>query len=84
MPRNVNNDVAGTWWRAISRPTRVGIGALKDGMIDDYEVFDVTLDPGICHMMPSACIGIYESVTLAEEMGKDTGRYPIQSRRTRD
>jgi len=84
-PRNTNTMYAGTWWRAYkSTDTGKNWRLIKDGMIDDSDVFAVTLDPrNPDHVIASACSGIYESQNAGERWAKIQG-IPSQSRRTRD
>src|SRR2546423_1393100 len=61
-PRNLTTMYAGTWWRPY-KSTDAGHSwrLIKDGMIDDSDVFAVTLDPrNPEHIIASACSGIYE------------------------
>ncbi len=84
-PRNNNTIYAGTWWRAY-KTTDAGKNwrLIKNGMIDDSDVFSVTLDPrNPEHVIASACSGIYESQNGGEKWAKIQG-IPSQSRRTRD
>ena len=84
-PRNTSTMYAGTWWRAY-KTTDAGKNwrLIKDGMIDDSDVFAVTLDPrNPEHVIASACSGIYESQNGGEKWAKING-IPSQSRRTRD
>jgi photosystem II stability/assembly factor-like uncharacterized protein len=84
-PRNSETMYAGTWWRAY-KTTDAGKNwrLIKDGMIDDSDVFAVTLDPRDAnHIIASACSGIYESTNAGERWAKIQG-IPSQSRRTRD
>jgi photosystem II stability/assembly factor-like uncharacterized protein len=84
-PRNVNTMYAGTWWRAY-KTTDAGKNwrLIKDGMIDDSDVFAVNIDPrNADHIIASACSGIYESTNAGEKWAKIQG-IPSQSRRTRD
>jgi photosystem II stability/assembly factor-like uncharacterized protein len=84
-PRNNNTMYAGTWWRAY-KTTDAGKNwrLIKNGMIDDSDVFAVTLDPrNPEHIIASACSGIYESTNAGEKWAKIQG-IPSQSRRTRD
>jgi len=84
-PRNTDTIYAGTWWRAY-KTTDEGKNwkLIKDGMIDDSDVFAVTLDPrDPNHIIASACSGIYESKNAGERWAKIQG-IPSQSRRTRD
>jgi photosystem II stability/assembly factor-like uncharacterized protein len=84
-PRNSNTVYAGTWWRAYkSTDTGQSWRLIKDGMIDDSDVFAITLDPrNPDHIVASACSGIYESQTAGDKWAKIQG-IPSQSRRTRD
>lgn len=84
-PRNVSTMYAGTWWRAY-KTTDAGQNwrLIKDGMIDDSDVFAITVDPrNPEHIVASACSGIYESNNAGERWAKIQG-IPSQSRRTRD
>ncbi|MEO7660584.1 MAG: YCF48-related protein [Pyrinomonadaceae bacterium] len=84
-PRNNSTIYAGTWWRAF-KTTDAGKNwrLIKDGMIDDSDVFAVTLNPkNPEHVIASACSGIYESYNGGEKWSKING-IPSQSRRTRD
>ena len=83
-PRNTSTLYAGTWWRAYkSTDTGQNWRLIKDGMIDDSDVFAVTLDPrNPDHIVASACSGIYESQNAGEKWAKIQG-IPSQSRRTR-
>jgi photosystem II stability/assembly factor-like uncharacterized protein len=84
-PRNGSTIYAGTWWRPY-KTTDSGKNwrLIKDGMIDDSDVFTVTIDPrNNDHIISSACSGIYESVNGGEKWAKIQG-IPSQSRRTRD
>lgn len=84
-PRGTNTIYAGTWWRAY-KTSDAGKNwrLIKDGMIDDSDVFAVTLDPrNPDHVVASACSGIYESQNAGEKWAKIQG-IPSQSRRTRD
>jgi photosystem II stability/assembly factor-like uncharacterized protein len=84
-PNDTNIIYAGTWWRAY-KTTDGGQNwrLIKDGMIDDSDVFSVTIDPrDPNHIIASACSGIYESFNKGEKWAKIQG-IPSQSRRTRD
>lgn len=84
-PRSENTIYAGTWWRAY-KSTDAGKNwrLIRDGMIDDSDVFAVTLNPrNPDHVIASACSGIYESFNGGEKWAKING-IPSQSRRTRD
>lgn len=84
-PRDPKTIYAGTWWRAY-KTTDAGTNwrLIKDGMIDDSDVFAVTLDPrNPEHVVASACSGIYESMNGGNKWAKIQG-IPSQSRRTRD
>jgi photosystem II stability/assembly factor-like uncharacterized protein len=84
-PRNDSTIYAGTWWRAY-KTTDSGKSwrLIKDGMIDDSDVFAVTIDQkNPDHVVASACSGIYESFNKGEKWAKVNG-IPSQSRRTRD
>lgn len=84
-PRTIDTIYAGTWWR----PYKTTDGGknwrlIKEGMIDDSDVFAVTIDQkSPDHVVASACSGIYESFNQGERWAKIQG-IPSQSRRTRD
>jgi photosystem II stability/assembly factor-like uncharacterized protein len=84
-PENTNIIYAGTTWRAF-KTTDAGKNwhVIKDGMIDDSDVFAIDIDdkkPD--HVIASACSGIYESYNKGEKWTKIQG-IPSTSRRTRD
>jgi len=84
-PRNTSTIYAGTWWRAY-KTTDSGKNwrLIKDGMIDDSDVFAITINSrNPNHIISSACSGIYESGNAGEKWAKIQG-IPSQSRRTRD
>ncbi|HXH69689.1 MAG TPA: YCF48-related protein [Pyrinomonadaceae bacterium] len=84
-PRNADTVYAGTWWRAY-KTTDSGKSwrLIKNGMIDDSDVFAITIDQkNPDHVVASACSGIYESFNKGEKWEKIQG-IPAQSRRTRD
>lgn len=84
-PRTTDTIYAGTWWRAY-KSTDAGKSwrLIKDGMIDDSDVFAVTIDKANPdHIVASACSGIYDSQNAGEKWSKIQG-IPSQSRRTRD
>jgi photosystem II stability/assembly factor-like uncharacterized protein len=84
-PRNLKTIYAGTFWR----PYKTTDGGkswrlIRDGMIDDSDVFAITIDSrNPDHIVASACSGIYESHNAGERWAKIQG-IPSQSRRTRD
>lgn len=82
-PRNTSTIYAGTYWRAYkSTDTGKNWRLIKDGMIDDSDVFAVTIDPrNSDHIIASACSGIYESFNAGERWAKING-IPGDSRRT--
>ena len=84
-PRNSNTIFAGTWWRAFkSTDSGKNWKMIKNGMIDDSDVFAITIDSkDPDHIIASACSGIYESKNNGELWAKVNG-IPSQSRRTRD
>jgi photosystem II stability/assembly factor-like uncharacterized protein len=84
-PRNGTTLYAGTWWRGYkSTDSGKTWRLIKDGMIDDSDVFSIDLDPkNPDHIIASACSGIYESQNAGEKWAKIQG-IPSQSRRTRD
>lgn len=84
-PRGTSTIYAGTWWR-IFKSTDSGKTwrVIINGMIDDSDVFAVTIDSkNPDHVIASACSGIYESWNAGENWKKVQG-IPSQSRRTRD
>jgi len=84
-PQSIDTMYAGTWWRAY-KTTDSGKSwrLIKDGMIDDSDVFAITVDrTNPDHIVASACSGIYESYNKGEKWAKIQG-IPSQSRRTRD
>lgn len=84
-PRNTSTMYAGTWWRAYkSTDSGKNWRLIKDGMIDDSDVFAINISPrNPEHIIASACSGIYESTNGGEKWAKIQG-IPSQSRRTRD
>src|SRR5687767_7260835 len=84
-PRRNSTIYAGTWWRPYkSTDSGKSWRLIKNGMIDDSDVFAVTIDPRNSeHVIASACSGIYESFNGGEKWAKIQG-IPSQSRRTRD
>lgn len=84
-PRDSDTIYAGTWWRAYkSIDAGKSWRLIKDGMIDDSDVFAVTIDnKNPDHIVASACSGIYESYNKGDLWKKING-IPSQSRRTRD
>jgi len=84
-PRNTDVLYAGTTWRAY-KSTDAGKNwrLIKDGMIDDSDVFAIEIDPrNPDRIIASACSGIYDSNNAGEKWRKVQG-IPSQSRRTRD
>lgn len=84
-PRSTDTMYAGTWWRPY-KSTDAGKNwrLIKNGMIDDSDVFAITVNPrNPEHVIASACSGIYESFSGGEKWAKIQG-IPSQSRRTRD
>lgn len=76
---------AGTWWRAY-KSTDGGESwrLVKDGMIDDSDVFSIDINPADPDsVIAAACSGIYRSTNKGEKWTKVQG-IPAQSRRTRD
>lgn len=84
-PRSTDTIYAGTWWRAYkSTDSGRNWRLIKNGMIDDSDVFAITIDSkNPDHIVASACSGIYESYNKGEKWAKVNG-IPSQSRRTRD
>jgi photosystem II stability/assembly factor-like uncharacterized protein len=84
-PKNDRTIYAGTTWRPY-KSTDAGKSwrLIKNGLIDDSDVFAMTIDPRKSnHLIASACSGIYESFNAGEKWAKIQG-IPSQSRRTRD
>ncbi|MEJ7618864.1 MAG: YCF48-related protein [Pyrinomonadaceae bacterium] len=83
-PRDPNVIYAGTWYL----PYKSSDGGqtwkiIKNGMIDDSDVFAIDIDPrNPDHVIASACSGIYDSRDAGETWRKVQG-IPSQSRRTR-
>ena len=84
-PHRSSTIYAGTNWRPYkSTDNGQSWRLIKDGMIDDSDVFAVTIDPRNSeHVIASACSGIYESFSGGDAWKKIQG-IPSQSRRTRD
>lgn len=84
-PRKTSTIYAGTWWRPYkSTDSGKNWRLIKNGMIDDSDVFAITVNPRNAeHLIASACSGIYESFNAGEKWAKIQG-IPSQSRRTRD
>ncbi len=95
MPINVNSLAidpvspttiyAGTWWRPYkSTDNGQSWRLIKDGMIDDSDIFAITInEKNRNHIFASACSGIYESMNGGEKWRKIQG-IPSTARRTRD
>lgn len=84
-PVDTNIIYAGTTWRAY-KTTDGGKNwrIIKDGMIDDSDVFAIEIDrQNTKKIIASACSGIYDSTNGGEKWKKVQG-IPSQSRRTRD
>lgn len=84
-PKKDSTIYAGTNWRPYKSTDGGKSWALiKDGMIDDSDVFAITVDSRNAeHIIASACSGIYESFNGGNKWAKIQG-IPAQSRRTRD
>ncbi len=84
-PRSNNVIYAGTQYRPYkSTDAGKNWSLIRDGMIDDSDVFAVDIDPrNPEHVVASACSGIYETVNGGTKWAKING-IPSQSRRTRD
>lgn len=84
-PRNTSTIYAGTWWRPYkSTDSGKSWKLIKDGMIDDSDVFAITINSrDRDYLVASACSGIYESHNGGEQWAKIQG-IPSTSRRTRD
>ncbi len=84
-PRDPNTMYAGTWYRPY-KSTDGGESwrLIKEGMIDDSDVFAIDINPtNPDHIIAAACSGIYLSYNNGEQWKKVQG-IPSQSRRTRD
>lgn len=84
-PKNPNTLYAGTTWRPYkSTDNGKSWRLIKTGMIDDSDVFAITVNPdNTSHVIASACSGIYESLNGGDNWKKIQG-IPSTSRRTRD
>ncbi|MCC7309487.1 MAG: hypothetical protein IT173_18150 [Acidobacteria bacterium] len=84
-PRNTSTLYAGTSWRPYkSTDSGQSWSLIKNGMIDDSDVFAITVNyKDNDHLIASACSGIYESMNGGENWKKIQG-IPSTSRRTRD
>jgi photosystem II stability/assembly factor-like uncharacterized protein len=84
-PRSPGTIYAGTWWRPYkSTDNGQSWRLIKDGMIDDSDIFAITINQkDKNHIVASACSGIYESRNGGEKWRKIEG-IPSTSRRTRD
>lgn len=84
-PRDTNTIYAGTWYRPY-KSTDGGNNwrLVKEGMIDDSDVFSIDINPtNPDYVIAAACSGIYLSTNKGEQWSKVKG-IPSQSRRTRD
>lgn len=84
-PRDADTIYAGTWYRPY-KSTDGGNSwkLIKNGMIDDSDVFAIDINPtNPDHVIAAACSGIYLSTNKGEKWRKAQG-IPSQSRRTRD
>lgn len=84
-PKNINTLYAGTTWRPY-KSTDAGKSwrLIKTGMIDDSDVFALSIDKNEpSSVFASACSGIYHSTNGGENWRKIQG-IPSTSRRTRD
>lgn len=83
-PRDTNTIYVGTTYRAYKTiDGGKNWKLIKEGMIDDSDVFAIDIDPrNADHIIASACSGIYESFNAGESWKKIQG-IPSQSRRTR-
>lgn len=84
-PKDISTIYAGTSWRPYkSTDNGKSWRLIKNGMIDDSDIFAITIDPrDNSHIIASACSGIYESFNAGENWKKIQG-IPSTSRRTRD
>ena len=83
-PKKTSTIYAGTLWRPYkSTDSGKSWRLIKNGMIDDSDIFAITVSPrDQNHIIASACSGIYESVNGGEQWKKIQG-IPSTSRRTR-
>jgi photosystem II stability/assembly factor-like uncharacterized protein len=84
-PKNINTIYAGTTWRPY-KSTDAGKSwrLIKNGMIDDSDIFQISINQNEpSNMFASACSGIYHSTNGGENWRKIQG-IPSTSRRTRD
>lgn len=83
-PKKNSTIYAGTSWRPYkSTDSGKSWHLIKSGMIDDSDVFAITVSPrNANHIIASACSGIYESLNGGEQWKKIQG-IPSTSRRTR-
>lgn len=84
-PRNTSTIYAGTTYRPYkSTDSGKSWRLIKNGMIDDSDVFAITINSkDNDHLIASACSGIYESLNGGDNWKKIQG-IPSTSRRTRD
>lgn len=84
-PRDTDTMYAGTWYRAYKSTDGGNNWSLvKNGMIDDSDVFAIDINPeNPDQVIAAACSGIYLSYNKGESWKKVQG-IPSQSRRTRD
>ncbi|HMG75979.1 MAG TPA: YCF48-related protein [Pyrinomonadaceae bacterium] len=83
-PHDANIIYAGTWYLPY-KSTDGGKSwkVIKNGIIDDSDIFAINLDPRDSHhIIASACSGIYETRDAGDSWHKVQG-IPSQSRRTR-
>ena len=74
-PNDKDMIYAGTWWRAY-KTTDGGANwrLVKDGMIDDSDVFSIDIDPeNPDNVIAAACSGIYRSTNKGEKWSKVQG-----------
>jgi len=72
-----------TWYLLTKRLTVDYLSSIKNGIIDDSDIFAIDIDPlDHNHIIASACSGIYETRTAGDKWRKVQG-IPSQSRRTR-
>jgi photosystem II stability/assembly factor-like uncharacterized protein len=84
-PKDTKTIYAGTWYRPYkSTDDGKSWRLIKDGMIDDSDVFAITINErNHSHIVASACSGIYQSFNGGLNWTKFEG-IPSTSRRTRD
>ncbi|MCV4939935.1 hypothetical protein OFC17_34695, partial [Escherichia coli] len=74
-PKDISTIYAGTSWRPYkSTDNGKSWRLIKNGMIDDSDIFAITIDSrDNSHIIASACSGIYESFNAGENWKKIQG-----------